>query len=103
MNLENILTFVRTSLQKSVQKGDVAIDATVGNGHDTKFLAELIVENEHVYSFDIHEDEIMATVPLLTPHSLLNRVPLFHTGHENPLDINPEEDYFKISGVNFNL
>ncbi|MFC5464499.1 class I SAM-dependent methyltransferase [Lederbergia graminis] len=103
MNLENILTFARTSLQKSVQKGDVAIDATVGNGHDTKFLAELVGENGHVYGFDIQADAIKETETLLTAHGLMNRVTLFQTGHENALDIIPEEDYFKISGVIFNL
>ncbi len=36
-------------------EGDIVIDATMGNGHDTQFLAELVGENGHVYAFDIQE------------------------------------------------
>ena len=40
--MENALTVVGRRLREIVKAGDVAIDATVGNGHDTRLLAELV-------------------------------------------------------------
>ena len=39
MNLEAPLTFSHTLLKPVISSGDTVVDATVGNGHDTIFLA----------------------------------------------------------------
>ena len=36
-----------------VRSGDIAVDATAGNGHDTLFLAERVGPAGQVYAFDI--------------------------------------------------
>ncbi len=41
-----------------VGPGDTAVDATVGNGHDTLFLAKLVGETGTVVGFDIQESAI---------------------------------------------
>ena len=38
-------------LKEAVQKGDTVIDATMGNGHDTLFLCELVGEEGQVIAF----------------------------------------------------
>ena len=40
-------------LLKVVEPGDFVIDATMGNGHDTAFLAELVGPSGEVFAFDI--------------------------------------------------
>ncbi|MDP3333279.1 MAG: methyltransferase domain-containing protein, partial [Methylococcaceae bacterium] len=40
-------------LAERLQPGDIAIDATVGNGYDTLFLAEQVGETGKVFGFDI--------------------------------------------------
>jgi predicted methyltransferase len=45
--------FVHTIVQNVVRPGDVVVDATVGNGHDTRFLADLVGPAGVVYGFDI--------------------------------------------------
>lgn len=50
--------FAHTLLASSVNKGDILIDATCGNGNDTLFLAKLTGEKGKVYAFDIQEDAI---------------------------------------------
>ena len=48
-------------LRERLQTGDQAIDATVGNGHDTLFLAEQVGSEGHVYGFDVQESAIEKT------------------------------------------
>lgn len=36
-----------------VRQGDVAVDATCGNGHDSKWLAEAVGPQGKLYAFDI--------------------------------------------------
>ncbi|HEY4255304.1 MAG TPA: class I SAM-dependent methyltransferase [Chlamydiales bacterium] len=57
---------------------DLAIDMTVGNGHDTLFLVKLLPEGQ-VIGFDIQEKAIEATRTRTEGHSL--RVQLFSCSH----------------------
>lgn len=49
--------------------GDIAVDATVGNGHDTLFLAEQVGLQGHVYGFDIQPEGILKTKQRLSTRS----------------------------------
>lgn len=57
-------------------EGDLAVDATAGNGHDTKFLAEQCGDSGHVWAFDIQDRAIAATKARLDKHALTGRVTL---------------------------
>lgn len=54
-----------------------AIDATLGNGHDSNYLSSLF---NHVYSFDIL-DEAIATSKKLNYHN--NNITYIKDGHQN--------------------
>jgi len=43
----------RTWIQQALREGDIAIDATVGNGHDTLFLVGCVGATGRVIGFDI--------------------------------------------------
>ena len=43
------------TLAAIISEGDITIDATVGNGHDTLFLARHVGASGTVYGFDIQE------------------------------------------------
>lgn len=66
-----------------VQQGDVVVDATMGNGHDTAFLAQLTGSSGKVYAFDIQQEAIDNTKKRLEQEGLLDRCVLIHDGHEN--------------------
>ncbi|MFZ3589366.1 class I SAM-dependent methyltransferase [Bacillus sp. DJP31] len=100
MNLDRILPFARSLLARAIQPGDIAIDATVGNGHDTVHLADLVGKNGHVYGFDIQEQAIINTSKLLEGKGLQDRVTLFLKGHEHVKDYIEEKS---LSGAIFNL
>lgn len=103
MNLDRILPYARTLLERAVSKGDVVIDATVGNGHDTLYLAQLVGENGRVYGFDIQKEAIDETASKLEEHELRNRVLLFQHGHEMVDQAIPPVHYGAIAAAVFNL
>ncbi|MEG6574242.1 class I SAM-dependent methyltransferase [Caldibacillus debilis] len=103
MILEPVLAFSHSILEKRVQPGDIVVDATVGNGHDTLFLAKLVGPAGKVYGFDIQEIAIRRTKERLEKERAGQNVVLFHCGHEELLHRIPEKDHGKISGAIFNL
>ncbi|CEQ12781.1 rRNA methylase [[Clostridium] sordellii] len=70
-------------LEDVIELGDIVIDATMGNGYDTKYLAEKVGENGLVYSFDVQEEAIKSTRKKLEKSQLIDRVKLILDGHEN--------------------
>jgi len=64
-----------------LREGDLAIDATAGNGHDTVFLAKLVGEAGEVIAFDVQEQAIVSTRERLAAEGLLDRVKLVHGSH----------------------
>lgn len=44
-----------------VKAGDLVVDATAGNGHDTLFLAGLVGDSGRVLAFDVQEAAMAAT------------------------------------------
>lgn len=103
MTLQPVLAFVRTLMQNAIHNGDIAIDATVGNGHDTVFLAKLVGEAGKVYGFDIQAEAIEVTKKRLIEEDLAERVALFQLGHENAETVIPLEDHGNVATAIFNL
>jgi predicted methyltransferase len=103
MKLERILPFARSLLAKAIKPGDIAIDGTVGNGHDTILLAELVGETGHVYGFDIQQDAIQQTTRRLGEISLQDRVTLFLKGHERVSESLPSNEQRNLTAAIFNL
>lgn len=66
-----------------VQKGDICIDATMGNGIDTEFLCELVSEEGKVYAFDIQAQALANTKKRLEERNLLHRAELILDSHAN--------------------
>ncbi|MGN0778984.1 MAG: class I SAM-dependent methyltransferase [Aristaeellaceae bacterium] len=73
-------------LRQVVQPGDTVIDATLGNGHDTCMLAELVGESGHVIGFDVQPSAVESTRSALAAQKLLSRCELHCTGHEHIAD-----------------
>ncbi|CRK84484.1 class I SAM-dependent methyltransferase [Neobacillus massiliamazoniensis] len=103
MKLDRILPFAKSLLEKAISNGDMVVDATLGNGHDTIFLAELVGENGRVYGFDVQEEAILSSRERLMENGLLERVTLIHSGHENIYNQIPSIHHGKITGAIFNL
>lgn len=59
----------------------VAVDATVGNGWDTLFLAVHTPPEAHIVGFDIQEQALAAAARLLSAHNLQDKVTLIRASH----------------------
>ena len=58
-------------------------DATVGNGHDTRFLAECVLPGGRIYGFDVQEAALESTRSRLREAGVADDlVDLLHAGHE---------------------
>ena len=73
-------------LHQVITEGDTVIDATLGNGHDTVMLSELVGPSGKVYGFDIQADAVERTSALLTEHGLRERCELYAKGHQHIAD-----------------
>lgn len=103
MKLVKILPFTRVLMDMAVKEGDIAVDATVGNGHDTLYLAERVGEKGHVFGFDIQQEAIASTSARLQEHHLLERVTLFQASHDQLIEKIPDVYHGHIAGAIFNL
>ncbi len=61
--------------------GDVAVDFTMGNGHDTEFLSRTVGPAGHVYAFDIQEQAIESTARHLKEAGCPENYTLIHASH----------------------
>ncbi|MEK4426690.1 class I SAM-dependent methyltransferase [Solibacillus sp. FSL K6-1523] len=83
MKLQRVLQYAQNLLQMSIGEGDIAVDATAGNGHDTLFLANLVGDDGYVYAFDVQKEAVNATLHRLLDNSLEHRAVVLRDGHEN--------------------
>jgi tRNA G37 N-methylase Trm5 len=81
--LKNSLELSHEYIKKVVKQGDIAVDATAGNGNDTLLLARLVGSTGKVYSFDIQEKAIIKTKEKLVHNDMDRRVKLIKDGHQN--------------------
>ena len=77
-----ILAQARDLINRALTPGDTAVDATVGNGHDTLFLAECVGPTGRVVGFDIQPSALTETTRRLRDAGLEERVELLLRGHE---------------------
>lgn len=78
----SMVRLAQSAIAEVLTPGVIAVDATVGNGHDTLFLAERVGETGRVYGFDSQAQAISATRARLVEAQLLPRVTLIEVGHE---------------------
>ena len=87
------LQMAHAFLAEVVTKEDVVVDATMGNGHDTLFLAQLA---KQVYAFDIQQQAVEKTRQRLLEAGLDN-AQLILAGHET---LDQYTDHFKATIFN---
>jgi SAM-dependent methyltransferase len=80
--LNNAQSLSRIIIERMLTSGARVIDATVGNGQDTLYLAERVGSRGFVWGFDIQEAAIECAHKLIPAH-LKERVQLIRDSHEN--------------------
>ena len=79
----NLLEVEKNFLIPHIKKGGVAVDFTMGNGHDTLWLSEAVGENGKVYAFDIQASAVESTRKNLVAAGCPENYTLIHDSHHN--------------------
>lgn len=66
-----------------VRPGELVVDATLGNGHDCLFLAELVGPSGLVLALDVQEAAMVAGRARLEAAGLAEQVSFIHDSHAN--------------------
>lgn len=103
MILEKPLDFAKGLAGAALEAGALAVDATLGNGRDTCFLAERVGETGRVFGFDAQPEAVARTRRRLEAAGLAGRVTLFERGHEAMRAALPPEAVGRVRAVTFNL
>lgn len=99
----SLLKIAHNTLKEHIKINDIVIDATMGNGHDTLFLAQQVGPMGRVFGFDIQQAAIESTIDRLKTNSYLNSLISFHASHEAMAEKIPLPLHGKISAIMFNL
>ena len=89
-------------LRAVIAPGDLVVDATIGNGYDTLFLARQVGATGHVFGFDIQAEALANTRQRLDDHDI-DHVTLFERSHAELLNAVPDECHGGIAAIMFNL
>jgi hypothetical protein len=99
----SLLKQAHNLLKARLHNGDIVIDATAGNGHDSLFLAQQIAPSGLVYGFDIQTAAINATHNRLLAANLRNFALLIQHSHAQMSEYIAPEHHGKINAIMFNL
>ncbi|MBE6557159.1 MAG: hypothetical protein E7664_05395 [Ruminococcaceae bacterium] len=66
-----------------LHEGDIAVDFTMGNGHDTEFLSKTVGPYGHVFAFDIQEQALASTSERLMRSDCPDNCTLILDSHHN--------------------
>lgn len=102
-SVPGFLDFSRAVLRQALSAGGLAVDATLGNGRDAELLAGLAGPEGRVYCFEIQELAIRRARARLAEAGLLDRVEIFHAGHERLAELLPAKALGLVRAATFNL
>ncbi len=78
----DLLELHKYFIRNHLHPGDVAVDFTMGNGHDTAFLSKNVGASGHVYAFDIQEQAVTSTARRLREAGCPENYTLIHDSHQ---------------------
>ena len=79
----DLLTVEKQFIASHVRPGGTVVDFTMGNGHDTLWLAEQVGENGKVYAFDIQPKALESSEKLLRESGCPQNYTLILDSHAN--------------------
>ena len=87
-------------LREILRDGDLVIDATAGNGHDTLFLADCVGPSGRVLAFDVQAAAIGSARDRIEQAGFAGRVDFFQESHEH---IESYAAQNSVAAIMFNL
>ncbi|GIO52136.1 MULTISPECIES: tRNA (mnm(5)s(2)U34)-methyltransferase [Paenibacillus] len=105
MGFLSVLSFAHKQIAERLSPGDIAVDATIGTGADTLFLAKTAGPKGHVYGFDVQEHALTLTRQRLAQEApeRIAPVTLYLQSHAAMREALPEGVHGRVGAVMFNL
>lgn len=104
MPLPRMVDLARAMVANVLSPGDHVVDATVGNGRDTLWLAQQVGPSGRVLGLDLQREALQRTQERLVASGIEDRVLLVRCGHERLDAILPEHGLMaRPKVVMFNL
>lgn len=105
MGFLSVLSFAHKLVTERITSGDIVVDATIGTGTDTLFLARVVGPRGHVFGFDIQQEALVLTQQRLDhiTNTPLSPVTLFAQSHADMNTAIPIEHHGHLAAVMFNL
>ena len=79
----DLLSLQKQFILTHLHEGDVAVDFTMGNGHDTEFLSKTVGPEGHVFAFDVQEMALASTAEHLRTAGCPDNCTLILDSHHN--------------------
>ncbi len=79
----DLLELQKEFILRHLGAGDVAVDFTAGNGHDTSFLSRTVGKDGRVYAFDIQPQALASARATLIADGCPDNVTLILDSHSN--------------------
>ncbi|MCS6864140.1 MAG: class I SAM-dependent methyltransferase [Gemmataceae bacterium] len=98
--MPRLTEIAHSAVRAVLTNGEVAIDATAGNGWDTQFLLECVGRQGHVFAFDIQPQALAATAARIGD---VPNVTLLARNHAELRNAIPTKYHGRIGAVMFNL
>lgn len=103
MGILSVISFAQQLVRSKVREGDTVVDATLGNGNDALFLAQLVGPRGRVYGFDVQEAAVEASRARLTREGVEARCTLLCESHALLHGMVDSSVHGKVAAVMFNL
>jgi hypothetical protein len=82
MGIPRLVELARDLVSRNLSEDGFAVDATVGNGHDTLWLALQVGPRGSVIGLDLQQEALVIATARLHDAGVLDRVVLLRSGHE---------------------
>ncbi len=103
MSIHSVLDFAHVLAERALDAGGVAVDGTVGNGHDTLALARAVGRRGRVVGFDVQVEAIEQARSRLSSEDVDAEVDLVRAGHEEMERHLTRDIVGQVGAVTFNL
>lgn len=81
--MTDLLALQKQFILSHLRPGGVAVDYTMGNGHDTLFLSQTVGNDGKVYAFDVQKEALDSTRSLLEKENAPENYTLILDSHHN--------------------
>ncbi|TWT62576.1 class I SAM-dependent methyltransferase [Rubinisphaera italica] len=100
--MPQLTDLAHAAITQVVKPGDIVLDATVGNGHDTLYLSKLVGSEGRVIAFDIQPNAIVQAQERIRNAGREN-VSWYLLDHARLTEILTEEQIPEVTAIMFNL